>query len=305
MRNAIVLGGAGFIGSHLVERLLKEEYQVIVIDNLNTGKVSNLPEHPNLVFVEASILDEYVDKLFEDIDVVFHLAALTRPQYSIQNPIESNRTNVEGTLKILEYAKAQKVKRVVFTSSSSCYGVPEHFPTKETEEPKALSPYGIQKYMGELYAELYKRMYGLEVNCIRPFNVYGARQNPSGGYAPAVPNFIKNLSEGKESFITGDGEQVRDFTYVDDVVDMLMRAATSKVYGESFNAGAGRSISINYVYETIAALMGKEPNVKHVDALFEPRKTLADTTKAHELLGWSSQYKFEDGVKITIEETLK
>ncbi len=302
MTNVLVTGGCGFIASHLVERLLSEGNNVIVIDNLNTGKAENLPDHPNLAVVYDTILNDQTGVLYTDIDTVFHLAALTRPQFSILNPIESNQTNVEGTLKVLKHAHDNKVRRVVFTSSSSCYGVPETFPTSETEEPRALSPYGLQKYMGELYAQLYKRMYDLQVNCIRPFNVYGARQNPSGGYAPAVPNFIKNIKDGKQSFITGDGTQMRDFTYVDDVVDMLVRCSTSQVYGESFNAGAGRSITVNYVYETVAKLMKSDLKPYYIDALFEPQKTLADTTKAEKLLGWKSRFTFEEGAKITIEE---
>lgn len=297
-------GGSGFIGSHLVDRLLDEGHRVTVLDNFNTGKQENLKEHKNLVVIYADILDDNIDVWFEDVDIVFHLAALTRPQFSILHPIESNKVNVEGTLKVLEHSRQAKVKRVVFTSSSSCYGTPETFPTKETEPPRAMSPYGIQKYMGELYAELYGRLYDLEVNCIRPFNVYGPRQNPSGGYAPAVPNFIKNLSLDVQSFITGDGEQRRDFTHVSDIVDLLIKASTSEVYGETFNGGAGNDVSINYIYETIRRLMNKDIYAKHVDPLIEPQRTLADISKAKQLLGWEPKVKIEEGLEITVKQTL-
>ncbi len=302
--NILVSGGCGFIGSHLVDRLLKEGNKVTVIDNLDTGSIENLTMQKNLTVYYLSILDN-IDVFFEDIDVVFHLAALTRPQKSILHPLESDHTNVQGTLKIFKHCHDNKIKRVVFTSSSSLYGTPKYFPTRESEEPKPTSPYGLQKYLGELYAELYGRMYNLEVNCIRPFNVYGVRQNPEGGYAPAVPAFIKNLNEGKRSFITGDGEQSRDFTYVDDIVELLILASTSKVYGESFNGGAGNDVSINYIYETISKIMGKKIKPNHVEALIEPRRTFADISKATHMLGWLPKVKIEDGLRMTVEKTLK
>ena len=303
MKNILVLGGAGFIGSHLVDRLLKDGNYVTVIDNFNTGKRENLQKHDNLSVLNMSILDD-IDHLFEGIDVVFHLAALTRPQRSIRHPLEANHTNVQGTLKIMKHCQDNGVKRVVFTSSSSLYGTPEVFPTPETETPKPSSPYGLQKYMGELYAQLFGRMYGLEVNCIRPFNVYGSRQNPDGGYAPAVPAFIRNLNNDKQSFITGDGEQSRDFTYIDDIVEILMLASTSKVHGESFNAGAGNDVSIKYVYQTISKIMGKDIEPDYIEALQEPRRTLADISKAERLLGWKPKVKIEDGLQMTVGRIL-
>ena len=285
----LVTGGAGFIGSHLVDRLLDEGHDVLVVDNFNTGKRENLQSHNNLTVVEKSILDD-IDHVFRPIDKVFHLAALTRPQWSIEHPLEADHTNVQGTLKIFKHCQDNKVKRVVFTSSSSLYGSPENFPTEETETPRPRSPYGLQKYMGELYAQLFENMYGLEINCIRPFNVYGPRQNAEGGYASAVPAFIKNFREGKQSFITGDGEQSRDFTYIDDVVDLLMRASASEIYGESFNAGRGSDVTINYIYGTICTIMGKDPDPKYAPAVLEPERTLADTTKSRKLLGWKPKW---------------
>ena len=297
----LVTGGAGFIGSHLVDNLLWDKNRVVVVDDLNTGKVSNLPNNMYLDFTESSILDD-IDPLFRKVDVVFHLAALTRPQWSIKNPLEADHVNVQGTLKVFKHCQDNNVKRVVFTSSSSLYGSPMVFPTPEGELPRPTSPYGLQKYIGEKYAELFGRMYGLEVNCVRPFNVYGKRQNPEGGYAPAVPAFIKNLTNKDQSFITGDGKQSRDFTYIDDIVNILILASKSKVYGESFNAGARRDISINYLYETISKIIGVDIEPKRVPALLEPRRTLADISKAKRLLGWTPKVKVEDGLRKTIEE---
>ncbi len=304
MSKTLVTGGAGFIGSHLVDRLLTEGNEVIVIDNLNTGKKENLQlDHSNLDFRQVDITDIVPDAY--NVDIVFHLAALTRPQWSIEHPIEANMVNVQGTLNVLKQAKDHKVKRVVIASSSSCYGIQETFPTPETAPIKAMSPYGLQKWMTEEYAKLFERMYGLEVNCIRPFNVYGTRQNPSGGYAAAVPKFIENLSQNKECFITGDGEQSRDFTYVDDVVDIFIKASQCKEFGESFNAGGGRSISINEVYEMIAKLIGSKLKPKHIEAVLEPFKTLADTTKAKTILGWKPSVTIEEGLKKTVEGIIK
>lgn len=299
----LITGGAGFIGSHLVDRLLAEGHIVTVLDNFSTGKRKNLTDHQNLKVVHADIFD-MVHSHFRKTDIVFHLAALTRPQWSILHPIEANVVNVEGTLKVFNYCKKYGVKRVVFTSSSSLYGTPTKFPTPETEPPRPLSPYGIQKYMGELYAKLFERMYGLEVNCIRPFNVYGPRQNPLGGYAAAVPKFIDQLNRNEAPSITGDGTQSRDFTYVGDIVDILIKAATSKVFGESFNAGGGKSISINDLYEMIRKFMNKDIEAKYIDPVLEPYVTLADTSKAKELLGWQPRVGIHEGIRLTVEATL-
>lgn len=303
MKNILVTGGAGFIGSHLVDRLLLDpKNMVLVIDNLNTGSLSNLPiQNKNLEFVMADILGD-IGRYFEDVDTVFHLAALTRPQYSLEYPIEANKVNVEGTLKVLMHAKNNGVRRTVLASSSSCYGAPTNLPTPEDEVPTPMSPYGLQKYIGELYAELFTRIWGLEVNCVRPFNVYGVRQNAKGGYAPAVPNFINNILEGKQSYITGDGEQSRDFTFVEDVVDVFIKAAETKHFGHTFNAGGGKSMSINDLYRTIAEILDSDIEPYHVEPLLEPEKTLADTSKARELLGWKPSVSIEEGLIKTIKE---
>jgi len=296
-------GGAGFIGSHLVDRLLKDGDEVLVVDNLNTGKAENLPVHQNLEVVNASTLDN-IGYLFEGVDIVFHLAALTRPQQSILKPIETNQANVEGTLKVLLHCRDKKVKRLVFASSSSLYGTQKVYPVQESATPSPESPYGLQKLIGEQYCQLFGRMYGLEVNCIRPFNIYGTRQNPLGGYAAAVPSFIRHLSNNEPGEITGDGEQSRDFTYIDDLVGLMVLAATSKVSGESFNAGAGRNVTVNYLYQTIAKIMKKDIKPIYIPAVPEPRMTLANTWKAKTLLGWTPKVMIEEGLRRTIKGIL-
>jgi len=279
-------GGSGFLGSHLVERLSREG-EVVIIDNV----------------CGASIMDEGIGELFDGVDVVFHLAALTRPQWSIKHPEESNRINVEGTIKVFLHAMDHAVKRVVFVSSSSLYGE-NVCPTPESAEPNPMSPYALQKWVGEQYAKLFGKLYGLEVNSIRPFNVFGARQAPGGPYAAAVPNFIKYLSSGETPWITGDGRQERDFVYVDDVIDIILAASTCKEYGEAFNAGSGKSVSINELYATICSIMGKSVLPEYVPKVFEPPQTLADMSKVKRVLGLKPKISLEEGLRRTIDATI-
>jgi len=294
---AIVTGGAGFIGSHLVDRLLEYNHKVIVVDDLSEGNLENLPiKNPHLEFHKVSILDN-IDLLFKKVDVVFHLAALTRPQQSIEEPKKFNRVNIEGTLNVLIHSKDYNVKRVVFMSSSSLYGTQKFFPTTEDDNPSPLSPYALHKLMGEQYCKLFEVVYGLQFNAIRPFNVFGERQNPRGGYAAAIPKFIDMIEKGEQPYITGDGEQTRDFIHVDDVIDLLVLAAHSEVHGKSFNAGSETNISINDLYDKVCELMEKDIKAKHIDAVLEPRVTLSDMTRAKELLGWKSKVSLEEGLK--------
>ena len=304
MNKVLVTGGCGFIGSHLVERLLDDGNKVVVIDNMSVGSKKNLPVHKNLTVVVADILDN-IGYLFKDIDTVYHLAAMTRPQISILEPLESDTINVHGTLKVLKHCHDNKVERVLFVSSSSLYGTPETLPTPENETVRALAPYGVQKYIGEEYCWLFARMYDMKINCVRPFNVYGYRQSPLGGYAAAVPKFIEALSNNKPGNITGDGEQTRDFVYVDDVVDLIIRASITPYTGESFNVGSGKNVSINYLYEAIGKIMGKDITPVYIDPVFEPPTTLADISKSMALLDWKPKFTLEDGLAITIKETLK
>lgn len=297
MSNIMVCGGAGFLGSHLTDRLLADGNQVVVIDNFSTGKWENLQQHHlNILIYKRSILDD-ISGLFEGVDTVFHLAAKTRPQESIKEPKLYNNINVEGTLNVLDNCHKYKVKRLVFVSSSSIYGTQEAFPTSELAVPSPLSPYALTKLVGEQYCKLFERLHGLEVNCIRPFNCFGPRQDPSGGYAAAVPKFIDMLSKGETPYITGDGEQKRDFCFVENVVDLMVLASESKVHGEIFNAGSETNITINNLYKTICGIMGKDVKPNYVPAVLEPRTTLADMSKAKKLLGWELKVSLEEGLE--------
>jgi len=301
----IVTGGAGFIGSHLVERLLEEvDSNVLVIDNFYEGKMENLPVDPRLTVIQGDVLNKGLGKYFRGVDVVLHLAALTRPQWSIEYPDKSNKVNVEGTIKVFMNAKEHRVKRVVFVSSSSAYGEQETYPTNEDAPFNPMSPYALQKAIGEQYAKLFEKLYGLEVNYIRPFNVYGTRQSPSSPYSAAVPKFIDRVRRGEQPMITGDGEQVRDFVYIDDVVEIIRMASKCKEYGEAFNAGSGKNISINYLAEEICKLMGMVFSPIYIPAVFEPRKTLADMSKVKRIFNWEPQVSLIEGLARTISGTI-
>ena len=305
--NYLVTGGAGFLGSHLVDKLLEEDKEnlvtIIVVDDFSMGKRGNLPFDPRLTVHKASILDPDIGKYFENIDVVFHLAALTRPQWSIEYPEETNKVNVEGTVRVFLHARDNGVKRTVFASSSSLYG-DNVCPTPEDVIPNPMSPYALQKLIGEQYAQLFEKIYSQEINCIRPFNIYGTRQNPKGSYAAAVPNFISYLIRGETPWITGDGEQSRDFIYVDDVVELMILMSKCKEHGESFNAGSGKAVSINELYWTIASIMDKNVKPTYVPKVLEPDKTLADMSKVKRILNWKPKIDLVEGLQRTIEGTL-
>lgn len=297
----LVTGGAGFIGSHLVERLLDEGHKVIVIDNLSEGSLSNLPmTNPNLEFHNLDIRVNSIG-LFSNIDAVFHLAAVTRPQESIENPEEYNNVNVNGTLNILKMARDARVKRVVFASSASAYGEQESYPCLEEAKLNPMSPYALQKQVGEQYCKLFTNIYGLETNCLRFFNVYGNRMNPDSPYSALIPGFIKKIKNGVTPTIFGTGEQARDFCYVDDVVEAIILASRCEKYGEVFNVGWGVNYSVNEVFRTICVLMNKNVIPNYGDALIEPTQTLASPTKSREFLGWIPKVTLQEGIKRMLE----
>lgn len=303
--NYLVTGGAGFIGSHLVERLLKEkDSKVVVIDNFYEGKKSNLPEDPRLSVIASDVTYNGNGKHFKNVDVVFHLAALTRPQESIDDPETYNYVNVSGLLKVFMHSKENGVKRIVFVSSSSAYGDATILPTPETAPLDSICPYALQKSIGEQYANLFKILYGMEINSIRPFNVYGPRQNPFNPYSAAVPKFIDALSKGKRPYITGDGKQARDYIYVEDCAEIIYLASKCEEFGEAFNAGSGKNVSINDLYFTICRLMKKEVAPDYVEKVFEPAQTLADMSKVKRVLNFEPRVSLEEGLKRTIDATL-
>lgn len=311
MKEVLVTGGAGFIGSHLVDKLLSDDNnvtvidghceRVTVIDDLSHGKYANLPRDPRLKVYDMDILGN-ISPLFEGVDTVFHLAALTRPQWSITHPIETNMVNVDGTLNVLESAKERGVQRLVFMSTSALYGEQCQYPTPEDVEPHPMSPYAVSKLIGEQYCKMYEDLYGLESNYVRPFNAYGSRMPITGIYTSAVATFIDVLKHDKPLEMIGDGNQRRDFVYVDDVVDQLILAATSKVSGEAFNCGSGTNTSINELYRTICNIMDKQQVPTRRPSQFEPSQTLADITKAERLLGWTPKVGLEEGLRRTIYE---
>jgi nucleoside-diphosphate-sugar epimerase len=292
LKKAIVTGGAGFIGSHIVDELIKDGYDVHVIDNLAAGKKENVNPKAILHVKDIRNLKD-IKPIFTGAQYVFHLAALPRVQFSIENPAETHDVNITGTLNVLMSAKEAGVKRVVYSASSSAYGDQPIMPLVESMPAHPKSPYGLHKYVSELYCKLWSEVYNLETVCLRYFNVYGKRQDPSGAYALVIGKFLKQHNEGKSMTITGDGKQTRDFTNIHDVVQANMLAATSKHVGmgESINIGAGRNFSINKVAELIGG------PVEYLPARLEPKDTLADNKLAKKLLGWEPKVSLEQGIK--------
>ena len=295
----LVTGGAGFIGSNLVDNLINDGHDVIIIDNLSTGKKDNI--NPKAEFYNIDISDMDVRgkcSMFDGVDVVFHTAASARVQPSIDNPIEFNKVNVNGTLNILKACVDYGVNRFVYSSSSSVYGNVEQLPTSENHKLNPMSPYALQKLIGEQYCKLFSELYDLETVCLRYFNVYGERQSTEGAYTLVMGKFAQQMMNGESMTIRGDGNQRRDFTYVGDVVDANIRAGFYEhpMWGEVFNIGNGDNRSVNQ----IATMMGGKR--VHVDPVIEPKETLADNQKAREMLGWKTTTKIEDWVKIYKEE---
>ena len=287
MKKVAVIGGAGFIGSNIVDELIKEGKEVVVIDDLSTGFLKNVNSQAIFVEIDISNTEQSVDliKALENCDTVFHTAALARVQPSIINPVEFDKVNTNGTVNLLKSCVAAGVKRVVYSASSSCYGTAEVFPTPETHSTNPLSPYGLQKYVGELYCKMFSQVYDIDTVCLRYFNVYGERMNLEGAYKLVIAVFTDQYLKGIPLTITNTGEQRRDFTYVKDVVKANILAAThpEDLAGESFNIGNGNNFSIN----EIADIFGGERD--YYKKVLEPFETLADNSKARKKLGWSPE----------------
>tara|TARA_R110002073_G_scaffold38161_9_gene109702 strand:+ start:852 stop:1760 length:909 start_codon:yes stop_codon:yes gene_type:complete len=283
MKKVLVTGGAGFIGSNLVDQLISDGADVLILDNLSTGKKENV--NPEAQFIMCDIAYAKIDYLVEQmegVDVVFHLAAKARVQPSIEDPVSFHDANVTGTLNILLAAHTAGVKRVVYSASSSCYGDTLKFPTPEYAPKKPMSPYGLQKYLGEQYCKMFSNVYGLDTVSLRYFNVYGERMLLEGGYCLVMGVFASQMLDGKPMTIANDGEQRRDFTYVGDVVKANILAATHKksLNGDVFNIGNGKNFSVNEV----ADMFGGEK--KYGEKRIEPSQTLADNSKANLDLDW-------------------
>jgi len=281
MKKVVVTGGAGFIGSNMVDRLIEEGKEVIILDNFSTGKRENC--NPKATVYEVDLSTDHLQPFLEGVDVVFHFAALARVQPSIEDPITFNKHNVDSTLRLLKACHDEGVKRVVYSASSSCYGDAVEFPTPETHSTNPLSPYGLQKYIGEQYCKMFSEVYGLDTCSLRYFNVYGERMNLEGAYKLVLGIFAKQMLDGKPLTITNDGNQRRDFTYVKDVVEANWLAATHKdqLKGNSFNIGNGNNYSVN----ELADMLGGEKT--YGEKRLEPFETLADNSKAKYILGWT------------------
>ena len=292
----IVTGGCGFIGSHIVDKLLEQGHEVTVLDNFSTGRVENLKHQNNninLKIIETDICSQSkIAKYFKNIDWVFHLAALADIVPSIQNPEKYFKSNVDGTFSVLQVSKKYKIKRFIYSASSSCYGIPDFYPTPETSKICPQYPYALTKNLGEQLVIHWGKLYKLPVISLRLFNVYGTRSRTSGTYGAVFGVFLAQKLAKKPYTVVGDGNQTRDFTYVTDIAEAFLTAAKSNVENEIFNVGSGGTYSIDKLVE----LLGGE--VIHIPKRpGEPDCTFADTTKIREILGWKPKVSFEDGVK--------
>ncbi len=301
MKKIIVTGGAGFIGSHLVDRLLEDEHEVIVLDNFSTGRPQNLEHHKNnknlkVYEVDISIHDEIVHH-FEAVDWVFHMAALADIVPSIQVPFEYHKSNVDGTISVLEASRIYGIKRFIYAASSSCYGIPDIFPTPENADIRPQYPYALTKNIAEQYVMHWGQVYGLPVVSLRMFNVYGPRSRTSGTYGAVFGVFLAQKLNNQPYTVVGDGTQTRDFTFVTDIANAYIQVAESDdVSNEIFNLGSGHSYSVNQLVELLkgeVTFVPKRPG--------EPDCTFADVTKIERKLGWKAKTTFEQGVKIMLE----
>ena len=304
MATLLVTGGAGFIGSHLVERLAREGHEVRALDNLATGKRENLTGIAGRVtLIEGDIRDAAaVKEAVRGVEVVFHEAALGSVPRSLNDPATTNAVNVTGTLNVLIAAKDAGVRRVVYASSSSVYGDSKEFPQREDHPARPISPYAVSKLAGENYAVAFAKSLGLETVALRYFNVFGPRQDPTSIYAAVIPLFIAALREGRPLTIQGDGEQSRDFTYVANVVAAnLLAARAAGVSGEVFNVACGGSISVSALARKLCEIMGKEFKAQYAPARpGDLHRSCADISKARRLLGYTPRVDFDEGLRRTV-----
>ena len=295
----LVTGGAGFIGSNLSEGLMKVG-DVRVLDDLSSGNRENI-QNSEIRFIEGSITDlPLLKRSMEDVDYVLHLAAVSSVGLSVVNPLLANEVNVTGTLKILLAAKECGVKKVIYISSAAIYGDTDKLPISESFKPKPLSPYASTKIMGEYYCNNFSELYDLKTVSIRPFNVFGPRQDPKSQYSAVIPIFIDKMLKGEEIQITGDGEQTRDFVYIKDFIHANILAMDKDV-GGTFNISGGGRISINELYWTIAGILDINTEPVYVeDRPGDIKHSYADISRAEKLLGFKPRYSLEEGLKETI-----
>lgn len=305
MAKYLVTGGAGFIGSHIVEALVAKGERVRVLDNLSTGKAANLaPFGKQVELIEGSVANPAaVEKAVQGIECIFHEAALASVPLSIEKPLDTHDACVTGTVLLLHAAQRAKVRRVVYAASSSAYGNSEWTSKRETDMPSPLSPYAAAKLAAELYCQAFFHSYGLETICIRYFNVFGPRQDPNGPYAAVIPKFIERMLAGQQPIIFGDGQHSRDFTYVENVVhaNLLAAAAPSAAAGGVYNAATGRSISLLELIAALNKALGTQlaPDF-HPPRIGDVRDSLADISLATKLLGYEPRIDFPEGLRRTV-----
>lgn len=305
MMRYLVTGGAGFIGSNTVEELVRRGQSVVVLDDLSTGKEENLAGVRNQVeFVRGSVTHlETVREACRGVDYVLHLAARTSVTRSLKEPLETNRVNVEGTLNVLMAARDAKAKRVVFAGSSSVYGETPTLPKRESMMPMPISPYGVSKLTGEIYGQMFQRIYGLEFVALRYFNVFGPRQDPSSPYSGVLSVFNTAVINGEQPTIHGDGEQSRDFTFVRNVVEAnLLACKVSDAAGLVFNVGTGNRYTLNYTLQLLGKISGMPAYAKYGPPREgDIRDSQADIAQARQILGYNPCVVFEEGLKRTWE----
>ena len=298
---ALITGGAGFIGSHLADFLIDLNFEIIVIDNLSIGRhnnIAHLVENSKFTFIQGDICNlDLIEPTFKDVDWVFHLAALADIVPSIENPTEYFKSNVNGTFNVLQACRKYKVKRIIYAGSSSCYGIPDEYPTKETADIQPQYPYALTKNIAEQLVMHWSQLYNLPAVSLRFFNVYGPRARTSGTYGAVFGVFLAQKLANKPYTVVGDGTQTRDFTYVSDIVSAIIAAAETDLSGEIINIGSNNTYSINRLVELLEGeviYIPKRPG--------EPDCTWADISKATKLLNWEPKISLEDGVKILVND---
>lgn len=301
----LVTGGAGFIGSHLARRLVKDGHQVIILDNLSEGKLANIKDFHNKVqFIKDDILNlSCLKKIFRGVNYVFHEAALRSVERSVYNPLETNKVNIEGTLNVLIAARDNKVKRVIFASSSSVYGNQDKQPFTETMCPNPVSPYALSKLTGEFYLKQFYQLFGLETISLRYFNVYGPYQDPQNEYANVIPIFIVKMLKNISPVIHWDGKQARDFNYIDDVIEAnILALKKSKTCGEVLNVCNGKKYSINEMFTYINQILNKNIKAKTgPKRAGDVKLTLGSPALAKKIIDFKAKIDFPQGIRKTID----
>jgi len=305
---SLVTGGAGFIGSHLAQALVEAGNKVRILDNFSTGKEENISHLlDDIEVVRGDLRDlDTVRKAVKGVEFVFHEGALPSVQKSVGDPLTTNHVNITGTLHVLMAARDEGVQRVIYAASSSAYGDSPTLPKTETMTAKPLSPYAVQKYAGEHYCRVFYDLYGLETVSLRYFNVFGPRQDPTSQYAAVIPRFITALAKGEPPTVYGDGEQTRDFTYIDNVVEANLRAARAGgAAGEVINIASGAQYSLNDVLRLLRGILRTDIEAVYTDPRpGDVRHSLADISKARSLLGYAPKVTFEEGLRRSVDSFL-